>query len=128
MSTQPRMSADQARAIMAEAGRALAEAQALIERHGPDHENGTVIAFEKFYPAADGHVTLVVAGEPQPASSYSYAAIRARGLWYTTGPKVTKGYPWEELLRWIDDPIPSPAPVEVLREGYRKPRKRSAKS
>ena len=33
---------------------------------------------------------------------YRYAAIRAGGLWYTTGPKSPKGYTWDELLDWLD--------------------------
>lgn len=34
---------------------------------------------------------------------YSYAAIKAAGLWYTTGPRAPKAYSWDELLDFIDD-------------------------
>lgn len=39
---------------------------------------------------------------------YDYAAIhnKEEGLWYTTGPHSSRGYTWEELLRWIDNDEP----------------------
>lgn len=50
------------------------------------YEDGEVIRFDKTFN--DG-------------LTYSYAAIKAEGLWYTTGPSSPKGYSWEALLDWI---------------------------
>jgi hypothetical protein len=32
---------------------------------------------------------------------YNYAAVKAGGLWYTTGPQSPKGYTWQELSDWL---------------------------
>lgn len=51
----------------------------------PDVEPA-VIWFEKTF--ADGR-------------TYTYAAVKADGLWYTSGPRTPKGYTWENLMTWV---------------------------
>lgn len=36
-------------------------------------------------------------------TKYRYAAIKAEGLWYTTGPSAPKGYSWDNLTAWLDE-------------------------
>lgn len=58
--------------------------------YGPDdYPDGTIIKFRKRF----GNSTW-----------YRYAAIKAKGLWYTTGPRSPKGYTWDELTAWLGDP------------------------
>lgn len=58
-------------------------------KYGQEPEEGSVIKFKvRFQPGG---------------TKYSYAAIRAKNLWYTTGPYSPKGYTWDELLCWLDD-------------------------
>lgn len=56
-----------------------------------DYPEGTVIKFRKQF---------VEGGE-----KYRYAAIKANGLWYTTGPKSPKGYTWDELVAWLSQGV-----------------------
>jgi hypothetical protein len=65
------------------------ELKRLESRPEEPEEDGNVITFMKQF-AAGGIV-------------YSYAALKAKGLWYTTGPKSPKGYTWDELLDFIGD-------------------------
>jgi len=65
------------------------ELKRLESRPTEPEEDGNVITFSKQF-AAGGIV-------------YSYAALRAKDLWYTTGPKSPKGYTWDELLDFIGD-------------------------
>jgi hypothetical protein len=65
------------------------ELKRLESRPAEPEEDGNVITFQKQF-AAGGIV-------------YSYAALKAKGLWYTTGPKSPKGYTWDELLDFIGD-------------------------
>ena len=61
---------------------------ALIESYGDDnYSENSVIRFQK---------TFVKGG-----TKYTYAAIKAGGLWYTTGPKSPKGYTWNEFTAWL---------------------------
>ena len=58
--------------------------------YGPDdYPDGTIIKFRKRF----GNSTW-----------YRYATIKAKGLWYTTGPRSPKGYTWDELTAWLGDP------------------------
>lgn len=43
--------------------------------------------------------------------TYTYAAVRAKGLWYTTGPKSPKGFTWDELLDWLGDDVKIWVPI-----------------
>lgn len=132
-SAATRMTRDEARAMMKEAAAQLAAAEALLKRHGEDLPDGAVIRFTKIFPArtmdAFPPVTIAQFGDDydmavQNAATvthsaiYHYAAIRVNGLWYTTGPKAPKGFPWEELLTWLEDPVPAPHPIEVLSRGW----------
>src|SRR4051812_36954809 len=50
-------------------------------------EDGTLLRFDKRFGS----------------KSYSYAAIRTDGLWYSTGPKAPKGFTWAEMVEfWVD--------------------------
>jgi hypothetical protein len=63
---------------------------AAIEAFGADtFPEHTVIRFGKTMPNRTG--------EPQ---TYTYAAIKVVGHWYTTGPKGQR-YTWDELLVWL---------------------------
>lgn len=65
-----------------------------LNRYGDDpFEDGTVIAFDKVF----GNPVYC---EPR---TYSYAAIRAGGKWWTTSPRSPKGYEWWELREFIGD-------------------------
>lgn len=37
--------------------------------------------------------------------AYSYAAIKADGLWYTTGSKSRESYTWEKLTAWMNNHV-----------------------
>lgn len=64
---------------------------AMIESYGEDDfEDGAVLVFDK------------VMGN----QTYKYAAIKAVGLWYTTGPKSPKAYTWDELVSWFSEGTP----------------------
>jgi len=32
---------------------------------------------------------------------YTYAAVKANGLWYSTGPRAPKGFTWDQLVEWM---------------------------
>lgn len=72
---------------------ALADA---IDRFGTDDRlvDGCVIMFNKTFST-------------NRAKVYNYAAIRAGGRWFTTGPKSPKSYTWVELISWMvgSDPV-----------------------
>ncbi|HEU5046101.1 MAG TPA: hypothetical protein VFT75_18420 [Nocardioidaceae bacterium] len=47
------------------------------------------------------------------SQAYAYAAVKAgNGLWYTTGLRAPKGYPWDDLVQWINQD--EPEPVQLL--------------
>lgn len=52
-----------------------------------DLEEKTVISFEYAFHAG--------------GILYSYAAIKAEGLWYATGPRSPKGYGNDEFISWL---------------------------
>jgi uncharacterized small protein (DUF1192 family) len=68
----------------------LAEIEERREKFGPDLDEGDVVTFTKTFSDAKN------------ATRYSYAAIKANGMWYTTGPKSPKAYTWDELTEWFD--------------------------
>lgn len=69
---------------------------AQLDWYGPDdYPDGTIIKFRKRFGMPDA---------PRPNPWYRYAAIKAKGLWYTTGPRSPKGYTWDELTAWLGDP------------------------
>jgi hypothetical protein len=71
-----------------------------LDRYGDDpFEDGDVIVFHKLFVHEDG----IWSGRTRTSKPYFYAATRANGLWYTTGPKSPKAYTWHDLRKWIDD-------------------------
>ena len=63
------------------------EKLALIEQFGADEfGDGAVIRFKKRFKFGD--------------TTYTYAAIKVNGKWYTTGPKGAC-YTWDELVGWL---------------------------
>lgn len=62
---------------------------------GPDvYTEGAVIIFVKRF--AIGGI------------AYQYAMIKARGLWYSTGPKAPKAYTWDDMVVWLTSgPVPT---------------------
>ena len=76
-------------ALAAALAAALEEEAEREYAYGQEPGEGSVIKFKvRFQPGG---------------TKYSYAAIRVKGLWYTTGPHSPKGYTWDELLDWLDD-------------------------
>ncbi len=68
--------------------------QQLQELYGTDvYVDGDVFKFEKQFV--------------ENGPSYLYAAIKAKGLWYTTGPKSPKGYSWIDFVLWLDSGVPA---------------------
>jgi hypothetical protein len=57
-----------------------------------DFGNGAVITFQKQFREG-GRI-------------YDYAAIKAAGLWYSTGPLAPKGFTWDALMAWLIRDIP----------------------
>lgn len=66
-----------------------------VDQFGPDvYTDGAVITFKKQF-----QVKGVV---------YDYAMIRARGLWFSTGPKAPKAYTWDDMVLWLlSEPVPT---------------------
>ena len=54
-------------------------------------------------PEADGSVIRWRMRFRKGGVKYIYAAVKANGLWYTTGPNSPKGYTWDELVSWLDN-------------------------
>jgi hypothetical protein len=52
-----------------------------------DYPDGTVLAWDQHWVNS--------------ATVYSYAAIKANNLWYTTGPRSPKAYTWDQLVYWM---------------------------
>lgn len=75
---------DALRASLAEALKEEAERYAKYGNDGPD---GTVVRFRVRFASS--------------RVKYSYAAIRARGLWWVTGSKSPQGLSWEEFTDWL---------------------------
>lgn len=68
------------------------EQLAQLDRFGEDDfEDGDVLRFDKKFH--------------QRGQVYSYAAIKANGLWYTTGPNSPKAYTWDELVQFLPDEV-----------------------
>ena len=61
----------------------------IVERYGEEGPDGTVVSFRRRFPNS--------------LTRYRYAAIRANGLWYITGPNSPKGYTWEEFTTWLEE-------------------------
>lgn len=98
--------------LAAQLAKALEEETRIAERYGEDHEDKTVIAFRAMF-VPNGRV-------------YDYSAIRAEGLWYTTGPRTPKGFTWAELIAWMDG-LPRVSKIDLLREGAPKKVKKARK-
>lgn len=81
---------------LAERQRKEARLADAIDRFGTDDRlvDGCVIMFNKTFST-------------NRAKVYNYAAIRADGRWFTTGPKSPKSYTWAELVSWMigSDPV-----------------------
>ncbi len=58
-----------------------------------DFEEGTVFKFKKRFSAS--------------STEYSYAAIKAEGKWYNTGPRAPEGRDWDEFVVWLVTGIPA---------------------
>lgn len=84
---------------------ALTEEERLQQKFGEDQEDGAVIAFKVRFS--------------QGGVSYGYAALRSKGLWYTTGPRAPKAYTWQELISWLES-AHHVSKITVLREGKAK--------
>ena len=68
----------------------LARKRAQLEYLGQDeYEDGEVLAFDKTFGGTQ---------------IYSYAAIKAAGLWYLTG-RTSHGISWEELCEFLSDGV-----------------------
>lgn len=90
-------------ALAAALAQALAEEKRLDGAYGGEpQEDGTVIAFRARFN--------------QGGRWYDYAAIRANGLWSTTGPRSPKSYSWADLVPWLDS-LHSVKKFTVLRTG-----------
>lgn len=58
-----------------------------IDRFGSDtFKEGDVIRFTYVFPNG--------------STQYKYAAIKVKGLWYSTGPRAPKAYTWDDLVSW----------------------------
>jgi hypothetical protein len=95
-------------ALAAEVQKKRVEAELELKRSilsgfGDDLVDGTIVQFWKQF---------TVGGR-----EYMYAAIRADGKWYTTGPKSPKGYTWEEFTLWLVSGIPASAYLVVKQGG-----------
>jgi hypothetical protein len=70
--------------------RRLKERKRFLQRIPADvYLDGTVITFTKRF------------SEYRGAPVYLYAAIKANGMWYTTGPKRHSPWTWEKLMQWL---------------------------
>jgi hypothetical protein len=73
-----------------------------LEKYGEDaFAEGTVITFQYQFPntfqkGPDGERIYW-------PMKYLYAAIKADGLWYTTGPKSPKAFTWQSLVDWWEN-------------------------
>ncbi len=77
-------------ALAAAYASAVAKEQEREVRYGPEpSKNGAIITWRMRF-----HIKGL---------KYHYAAIKADGLWYTTGPNSPKGYTWDELVSWLDN-------------------------
>lgn len=120
----------------------------IMESYGEDREDGTVLKFEKALPVSatqTASLTATTMGDysvtwsPKAGldlkrnedgdalKTYSYAALRAAGKWYLTGPKAAgKAYSWQELglfLAGDGEPVEKlteMVPVEPLGVRYRR--------
>ena len=77
-------------ALAAAYASAIAKEQEREVRYGPE-------------PSKDGAIIAWRMRFQKGGVKYRYAAIRAEGIWYTTGPNSLKGYTWDELVSWIDN-------------------------
>lgn len=79
---------NRAEALRAQAMKMLEEAAAYdgIPEEDP-FPDGQVITFQKTFQGS--------------SIEYMYAAVRADGLWNTTGPRSPKAYNWKQLITWL---------------------------
>lgn len=100
------LSREEAEAAYKQAAAALARLKELEEKYCQDLSNGSVIAFKLAFPSR--------------ASIYSYAAVKAAGLWFPTGrvhPSYSAGVglEWTTLLSGLEQF--QATEFEVLRTG-----------
>lgn len=100
------LSRDEADAAYKQAAAALARLDEVERKYSPDLPNGSVIAFNLTFPSRPGQ--------------YSYAAVKAAGLWFATGkvhPSYTvgTGIAWTTLLSGLEQF--QATNFEVLRTG-----------
>jgi hypothetical protein len=111
----------EARALMKLAAQRLAEVERLTEKYGEEPQrDGAVVRFTKHFPARRWDITPLsqrAATDFMP-KTYVYAAIRAGAKWWTTGPKSSGGYDWDDLLAFIDTGATGNEKLEVLSPGY----------
>lgn len=86
---QPETLQRQLAALAAAYDAAMAAEQEQEEKYGPE-------------PTGEGAVVAFRARFQKHGPRYPYAAVSAKGLWYTAGPKSPKGYSWAELTQWLD--------------------------
>jgi hypothetical protein len=97
------MTRGEAMVLMKNLAKVIAEGEKLIAKYGEDHTDGTVVRFVKQFPVGG----MQYPDAPQGTRAYFYAAIRASGKWYLTGPtNAGKVFEWEELIDWMDEGIP----------------------
>lgn len=90
----------EAEALAAAAARALAKLDEQDSRFGIDGQDGAVIRFQ------------IVHG----VRTYSYAGLRAGGLWYLTGGQAPQAQTWDQLKAWLFHR--GAQSVEVLAESW----------
>lgn len=105
------LSRDEAEAAFQRASAALARLHELEQKYTPEPPNGSVIAFKLTFPQRS-------TSEGQRV--YSYAAIKAAGLWFVTGTvrrdiPVGTGLEWTQLLSGLEQFHATE--FEVLRTG-----------
>lgn len=94
------------------AGIRTRQLQARINTHirQLDELTAQLSAAETFGPDVytDGAVITFIKQFQEDGVAYHYAMIKARGLWYSTGPKAPKAYAWEDMVVWLTSgPVPT---------------------
>lgn len=89
LGTNPQPIQRQIASVDAQIDRLIARRALLETMPEDDFEIGSVVTFEKHFSR-------------QPVRTYNYAAIKAPGGWYTTGPHNPGPFSWDKLLAWLD--------------------------
>lgn len=120
--TAGKLSRAEAVALAKAAAAGLAEMDRLTEKYGEEpKQDGSVVRFTKHFPGTTWTITPVSsdARDAFRPKTYLYAAIRVADKWWTTGPKSSGGFDWEELLAFIDEGSQHEDRVEILSHGYK---------